>query len=463
MSESFNPSHCTIESAMIKSADNRDASITALIYGFNLKQSIYSSSFSGTLKVLDLVGTLHDFPLRAEEELELIIKGHDLQTELNIKGQIVKIDGLFKNDLGDGYFYTLHFVSRTTFRAGIQSVITAFTNKSGSHAAKQLFKKYFNQGKELTLATSVGEMPDNSESLQLSSNKGRAFYIEESDGQMRTIIPDYTPVQAMNFLASKSKAGTQSPSNMFRFFETFGGYYWVTDEWLLKRAMKNANKIKDFYYLSFSEQDASQYADIMVRNVVSFENSNHVDTGAGIDSGAYKNTVMEIDFVNHTRTSYNFDYQKAKKKYIGMAGQPRTSNVGAVHSDKFITETFKDENKNAKQFVVYRDWQPDGVTSIPGQVLRTPQNMVEIIQNRVAYNYHLNNSTVSLGIEGRIDLVPGDVINLITQEPSIALENKQNERLSGKYLIAAVDHSMDQNTLKTQVEAIKYGWQKGDI
>ena len=259
MSESFNPSHCTIESAMIKSVDNRDASITALIYGFNLKQSIYSSSFSGTLKVLDQVGTLHDFPLRAEEELELIIKGHDLQTELNIKGQIVKIDGLSKNDLGDGYFYTLHFVSRTTFSAGIQSVITAFTNISGSYAARQLFKKYFNQGKELTAATTVGEMPDNSAGLQLTSNKGRAFYIEESDGQMRTIIPDYTPAQAMNFLASKSKAGSQSPSNMYRFFETFDGYYWVTDEWMLKRAIKNESKIKDFYYLSFSEQDASQY------------------------------------------------------------------------------------------------------------------------------------------------------------------------------------------------------------
>jgi len=463
MSESFNPSHCTIESAMIKSADNRDASITALIYGFNLKQSIYSSSFSGTLKVFDQVGTLHDFPLRAEEELELIIKGHDLQTELNIKGQIVKIDGLSKNDLGDGYFYTLHFVSRTTFRAGIQSVITAFTNISGSYAAKEIFKKYFNSNKELSTATSVGEMPDNSEGLQLTSNKGRAFYIEESDGQMRTIIPDYTPAQAMNFLASKSKAGSQSPSNMYRFFETFDGYYWVTDEWMLKRAIKNESKIKDFYYLSFSEQDASQYANIMVRNVVSFSNQNHVDTGADIDSGAYKNTVMEIDFVNHTRTSYNFDYQKAKKKYIGMTGQPRTSNVGAVHSDKFITETFKDTNKNAKQYVVYRDWQPDGVASIPGQVLRTPQNMVEIIQNRVAYNYHLNNSTVSLGIEGRIDLIPGDVINLITQEPNIALENKQNERLSGKYLIASVDHSMEMNTLSTKVEAIKYGWQKGDI
>ena len=201
----------------------------------------------------------------------------------------------------------------------------------------------------------------------------------------------------------------------------------------------------------------------MVRNVVSFVNSNHVDTGADIDSGAYKNTVMEVDFVNHSREYYNFDYQTAKNKYISMTGQPRTSNVGAVHSDDFIKKVFHDDNKNAKQYVVYRDWQPDGVTSIPGQVLRTPQQMVEIIQNRVAYNYHLNNSTVSLGIEGRIDLVPGDVINLITQEPNIALENKQNERLSGKYLIASVDHSMEMNTLSTKVEAIKYGWQKGDI
>ena len=81
-------------------------------------------------------------------------------------------------------------------------MITAFTNISGSYAARELFKKYFNQGKELSKATSVGEMPDNSSGLQLSSNKGRAFYIEESDGQMRTIIPDYTPAQAWLLLGN---------------------------------------------------------------------------------------------------------------------------------------------------------------------------------------------------------------------------------------------------------------------
>ena len=112
---------------------------------------------------------------------------------------------------------------------------------------------------------------------------------------------------------------------------------------------------------------------------------------------------------------------------------------------------------------MYRDWQADGVASVPNQVVRPQQNMVEIIQNRVAYNHHLNNSKINIEVEGRIDLIPGDVINLITQEPNIELENKQNERLSGKYLVSMVNHNMDQNTLTTQVEIVKYGWQKGDV
>lgn len=462
MADSFNPSLCTIEKATIKSIDNREKDITALIYAFNIKSSIYDSSFSANLRCFDSVGLLHKFPLRAEEEIDLTIKGHDFQTELNIKGQIVKINNVSKNEQGDGYYYTLHFVSRTAYRAGIQNVITAFNNKSASFAAKQLFKKYFNQNKELNLADQAGEIPPNSYAYQLSSNRGRIFYIEDSAGQMRTIIPDYTPIQAMNFLASKALANSDSPSSTYRFFETFDGYYWVTDEWLLKRTKFNKKKIKDLYYMSFSEQHP-QYADRMVRHVKSLENSSHVDTGQDLDSGAYKNTIMEVDFVNHTRKYHNYDYQTEKKKYTSMTGSPRTSNVGATHSDKFITETFKDENKNARQFVVYRDWQADGVASVPGQVVRPQQNMVEIIQNRVAYNHHLNNSKINIEVEGRIDLIPGDVINLITQEPNIELENKQNERLSGKYLVSMVNHNMDQNTLTTQVEIVKYGWQKGDV
>ena len=462
MAESFNPSLVTIETAMLKTVDGRQHNISPMIYGFSIKSSIYDSSFTATLSIFDSLGFLHNFPLRAEEELDLQLLGHDFQTELNIKGQIIKIDNVTKNTQGDGYFYTLHFVSRTSYRAGIQSIITAFNNKSGSYCAKQLFKKYFNQDKALNSSTKSEEMPGESSRLQITSNKGRSFYLEDSDGQFRTIIPDYTPAQAMNFLAAKSKAKSSSPSSLFRFFETYDGYYWVTDEWLLKRAKFNKKKIKTLYYMPFTELHP-QYSERMIRNVKSYENTTHVDTSADLNSGAYKNKVMEVDFVNHTRNYYSYDYQTNKNKYVGMTGQPRTSNVGAVHSDAFLKETFKDENKNAKQYVVYRDWQPDDIASVPNQTLRTPQSMVEIIQNRVAYAHHLNNSKANIELEGRIDLVPGDVIDLITQEPSIELKDERNKRLGGKYLVSMVVHTMQEGTLTTQAEIMKYGWQAGDV
>ena len=464
MADSFNPSLCTIEKATVRSVDGREQDITPLIYGFNIVSSIYESSISANLRCYDSVGTLHKFPLRAEEELDLELKGHDLQTSMVIQAQIIKINNVSKNEQGDGYYYTLHFVTRTTFRAGIQSIITAFNNKTASFCAKELLKKYYNSNKELVESNSNLKefMPEGSTKYKLSSNKGRNFYIEDSDGQMRTIIPDYTPAQAMNFLAAKAKAKSLSPSSLFRFFETFNDYYWVTDEWMLKLGAANPTHTKDLYYMSFAENHP-EYADRIVRHVKALENTSHVDTGQDLDSGAYKNTVMEVDFVNHTRKYFNYEYGEAKKKYISMSGSPKTSNVGAVHSDKFLKEVFKDENKNAKQYVVYRDWQADGVASVPGQTVRPQQNMVEIIQNRVAYNHHLNNSKVNIELEGRIDLMPGDLINLITQEPNIELENKRNERYSGKYLISMVNHNMDQNVLTTQVEMMKYGFQKGDV
>jgi len=462
--ETFNPGFCTIEEATVTAhpapgREQQKESITALIYSVTFTQSLNSSGISGVIKVFDSVGLLHNFPLRGEERLKLTLKGHDLQTEITVNGQITKINDVSKNTQGDGYFYSLHFTTRTSYEAGLRNVITAFRNKTGSFAAKKIFKKYFNQGKELLppLNTADKPMPVKSNVYSLV-DRGRHFYIEDSKGQLRVLIPDYNPHQTMTFLGAKSLASSESPSNMFRFFETFDGYYWVTDEWLLKRAQVDKSKIKDFYYLNYTEQNPL-YADLITRTITSFQNSDHVDTGSDLVSGAYTNAVLEIDLVNHSRTLYNYNYKEKRKKYAGMDGAPRTSNAGAVHSDTFIDDTFTEEN--AKQHVVYRDWQDDGMSQKPEQQPRPPQKMVEIIQNRIAYKHHLNNSKVQMTMTGRLDLIPGDVINLITTDPSIELTTDMNERLSGKYLIESVRHMMEENELETHVDVIKYDWQKG--
>jgi hypothetical protein len=415
----------------------------------------------GTIQVYDSVGTLHNHPLRGEERLDLTLKGHDFQTEVIITGQIVRIDNVKTNTAGDGYFYDLHFVTLSSYEAGIQSVIAPYQNMTGSAAAKSVFKKYFNKGKSLTPFADAREaLPIESQRYKMQGSKERRFYLENSKNKLHCIIPDFSPAEAMNFLASKSLATSASPSNMFRFFETYNGYYWCTDEWLLKMAKENKKKIKDLYYMPFSEKDPRK-AELISQTLQSFENTNHVNTEADIDSGGYTNTVLEIDLITHHAQYHNFNYEEQKRKFTQMGGAPLTSNTGAVHSEKFIKKTFTPGNGN--QSVVFRDWQADGTETKPEQKIREPQNMVEIIQNRKAYNHHLNNSQVQISIQGRLDLQPGEVVNVIVQEPNVELSAENNERLSGLYLISSVSHSIQENQLNTSAEITKYDWNRGDL
>ena len=460
MSETFNPSFCTIEEATLTSVDERVVDITPLIYGVGTYSALSASALVGTIEVYDSVGTLHNHPLRGEEKLNLTLKGHDFQTEVRIVGQIIKIDNVKSNTAGDGYFYNLHFVTLTSYEAGIQNVIAPYQNMTGSTAAKSVFKKYFNKGKTLNAYGDVRELlPVESERLRIRGSD-RKFYLENSKNKLHCIIPDFTPAGAMNFLASKSLATSASPSNMFRFFETYDGYYWCTDEWLLKRAKENKKKIKDLYYMPFTEKDPRK-AELISQTLESFENTNHVNTEADLDSGAYTNTVLEIDLITHHMQYHNFNYQEQKKKFKQMGGAPQTSNAGAVHSDTFIKNTFTKENAN--QSVVFRDWQAEGTETKPEQKIREPQNMVEIIQNRKAYNHHLNNSKVQITIQGRLDLQPGQVVNVIVQEPNVELSEENDERLSGLYLVSSVSHSIQENQLNTSAEITKYDWDKGDL
>jgi hypothetical protein len=461
MSEAFNPSFCTVEEATLTSVDERKVDITALIYGVGTYSALTSSALMGTIQVYDSVGTLHNHPLRGEERLDLTLKGHDFQTEVIITGQIVRIDNVKTNTAGDGYFYDLHFVTLSSYEAGIQSVIAPYQNMTGSAAAKSVFKKYFNKGKSLTPFADAREaLPIESQRYKMQGSKERRFYLENSKNKLHCIIPDFSPAEAMNFLASKSLATSASPSNMFRFFETYNGYYWCTDEWLLKMAKENKKKIKDLYYMPFSEKDPRK-AELISQTLQSFENTNHVNTEADIDSGGYTNTVLEIDLITHHAQYHNFNYEEQKRKFTQMGGAPLTSNTGAVHSEKFIKKTFTPGNGN--QSVVFRDWQADGTETKPEQKIREPQNMVEIIQNRKAYNHHLNNSQVQISIQGRLDLQPGEVVNVIVQEPNVELSAENNERLSGLYLISSVSHSIQENQLNTSAEITKYDWNRGDL
>jgi hypothetical protein len=445
--ETFNPGYCTIEGASLVSHAGETVDITQLINAVIIQQSMGQLSFSVDISILDSVGLLHNFPIRGEELVYFSLKSHDIQTKVSLKLRLIKVTNLIQS--GEKVAYTIQCITTSSYDASLKNVITAFRDKSAGYCATQLFKKNYGKITQTNIANTATV-------YKFDKDKERIFVAEETDGVMKVTIPDYAPAAAMSFLATKAYS-RKSLSSMFRFFETIKGYFWVTDEWLLKEGKSAGAKSLHYSPGTTIPLDPREQA-LIVQSVEKLDSSTHIDTMGDMTGGGYKNTVIEIDLTQHTKTVYNYDYLKSKRNYKSMDGNA-PSKQGQKHSDDFIKKTFTLEN--SIQHFVIRDWAAPGFDAKPGMTPREDQFMPEIISNRIAYNYHLMNSSVTVSMKGRLDIQPGDIINLTVQEPDVSLSSKMNSRKSGLYLVFGTVHGIENEQLNSSFSLVKFDWDKG--
>ena len=119
---------CIIEQATVVTNDERKFDIYPYVTGYGISESIESSALYGWVTIIDTVGLLEKTPLMGEETLLLSIKGLDFDTEKNITGFIYKIDGVTALENSSGSAYTLHFVTKLSFKSSARIVTAAFND-----------------------------------------------------------------------------------------------------------------------------------------------------------------------------------------------------------------------------------------------------------------------------------------------------------------------------------------------
>lgn len=424
MSDFVLPGHYKLLSAVITTLDGKSVDIVGLIPSFTIEESLDNSSLRGTATVYDNIGFIESLPLRGEEILTIQIEDA-LKQRLTYELAIYKITDVDIKRSNDGLVYKIHFISKSSFDAMFRKIIEPFNSKI-SDIVDMIFKKYFTGEKELLLEPTVGIF--------------------------RCIIPNYTPIQAMNFLAQRSYS-TESPSCSFRFFETSENYYFVSDEYLIKRFLDDKSQIKEFIFSDALEKSGKDFISQM-QNLIEIKNSDRVNSIMDLSSGAYRSRVIEID-INYRRVNLpgksldnEFDYQVEKNKYVSVSGKGRSQGV---HSDEFINSYFNVENE--RRYIVVKDWDPDG-----SRQLRGDQFIPEIVMNRVAYRHHLNNTIVYAKSHGRLDLKAGDLINVKIPEFTSSRIKKINPQLSGYYMINDVLHTFETDIHETSLKLVKYDW-----
>ena len=453
----FNPSRCTVEKAILKPYNKPNASqdITLMIGGLSIRQSIDAVAMGGEIQVLDSVGLLESLPLRGEEELELEIKAHDIDTVRKIVAQVYKISNVESSIDTKKNTYTLHWVTKTSFDAGIRRHIAAYTKLPASSIIKDIFQKYYSTiTPSGTTRTDPEQLPDKTTKYNVKVDNERYLYMQQTEDPMQLTIPDYTPSEAIHFVSKRAHMNGETKSSSFRFFENWNGYYFVTDEWLFKRG--TINTVNEFVYSPFTGKDALD-ADEQVRSLLTFVNPRRADVAEELSGGAYKNTVLEIDLLRHQVKRYNYSYLSNDRYSFNTATGKKASYKADVHTKEFSDDIFTPEN--AKRFTVIRDYR----TSFDGKSFRDDMNFREIAAKRVMFKHHMRATQVEASTRGRLDIQAGDVIKVKTKELNVSRQDEINNQLSGRYLVTQVINTISEGVLTTAMSLFKYGWSDGGI
>lgn len=449
------PSKVQIEKMRLYRYDGIPIPLENVRTEINFSQSMDSPAFTGSLKVVDNIGILEKTPLRGEERLELVVKSYDFNIKKKLNLQVYRIDNVVPNDANDGASYYLHFISNTSFQASKRRVIEAIRNESiGNQAAKRIFSKYFDKlgsGNAFSLPLGAQRYP--------IGTTERNLILQPTQGIFKGIIPNYTPADAMYFLSSRAYIqGEGATSCSFRFFETLDDYYFVSDEFLIKRAVNNEEQILLTYFPQVSKDgkdlDQQRYS------IERIEYPLRVDSNHDLSSGGYANKIIEVDFARREFKTRYFNYfghdlQEGDfdgSEYLDMNGDRHTTE-SYIHTEDYARNTFNREN--ARQFLMFRDYGRVGDIEAP---LRGEQHITEITARKVSYQHHLRATSLGATLKGRLDIQPGNLVNLRIMELVSDSNRDFNPQLSGNYLVHTVNNSIIGDELTTNLKLMKYDW-----
>lgn len=447
---SFNPGGYEITKFVVKSFDGLYENDAAnIVTDIEIDQSLDNVSWSGMAKVLDNVGFLTEFPLRGEETLQLNLYSYDTKTTVELQCHIWRIDNIEISESGTGVVYNIHFISSTSWSGSKRKITAAFTN-STNNVVKDIFDQYMGKIGKAVYLDEDNNVPPFAVRRHSITGTGKNLFIQPASTLTDIVIPGLTPGQAMVMLANRTHTGGTTIGQSFRFFETLDGFYFVSDEYLVEMGKDKDYILQYSPTMNLGPLEAEKQV-VQINNL--YVHSRGTNSGADIISGGYRSKVTEVDLIRKRLIQKSFEYLK-DGKFRNMSGEERKIS-DSPHTQDFIKDTFTKEN--AREFILYKNYASDGDTA---GSLQDERHLGTIAMNRTAYDYHLNSTSVSVEMDGRLDLKPGKIVNLNITNFDVDSDIQYNKELSGKYLIKNSRHNFNKGRLTSQFFLVKYNWSR---
>lgn len=400
----------SIDKVKIVTRNGMGQDIAAQVISIQLFEDIFSPFITGSLIVRESLDLINLFPFAGEELLELEINTPSLQNG-NIKGNFYIYKLTDRELLGDkSVVYQLHFISQEAIVDMNKKVSRVFGDKP------ETIVEYLSK--------------DEINGLQTK----KKFITEPTSNIIKFISNFWSPTKAIQYATTGAVNKNGSPSYLF--FENRDGLNFVSLE-----SMYTNKVYQEFTYDKYTRDKLKNGGD--VRNVTEdYKRIDNISIPVGFDyidrikSGMFASKLISYDL---TKKQYNvkpfnmFDHFDGGKHL-------NQNNVASPKSIFRTNSTFINYPRANSTFSGFGD----------ATNYRNEQKRLSLLKAAEA-------SKIQIVVPGRCDYTAGQKVNvrLYKVEPLSKKDDNLDKMFSGNYIIAAVNHYINNQRHECNMELIK--------
>tara|TARA_Y100000310_G_scaffold222080_1_gene223728 strand:+ start:141 stop:1622 length:1482 start_codon:yes stop_codon:yes gene_type:complete len=435
-----------LDSIKIVSFDGKPVDIKSMVQEFNIYESIYSSTLTGSLVIADALNLINKMPLQGTETLEfkLFTPGAgnskqgviDATSETGHPFHIYKLSN--RKQPSEGVLsYVLHFCSRELIRSVRTRVSQAYDGPLHEAAIKIFMdQEYLDSRKKL--------------------------YVEPTRNKDKVVIPNLHPLDAISALADKSLSGNSKGAGYF-FYETTKGFHFHSWESMVSISGEQPRPVagRFDYFVRKATDGQTEEKDKVIQDleaVQKYEFINNYDTMAHQGLGTYGHKVITHNIYDKSYSAYNWRYHNwySEFKHADDTGHGDhdkypIAKVPVDYDGEKTVSDFPDSMVTLQPTTQYLHGEQTGSFGVDVAL----DGLTHSVRNMQS-NAMINGIKVLLTIHGQSYLEAGDVIwfGLRSVEPDKG-KGFVDPKYAGRYVITKIRHRVTFDEYKMVLECVK--------
>ena len=440
---------------LVNWSGTRVINIIPQVVNLSIYENIDEPFMRAEIYLNDMISLVNNFPIIGEEFVVVIFENDEVSMPFFVE----YIENIKLEKKGTTSNYIMSLVNPLSIADSMTNVMKAYRGPVSS-MVRGIYNDYIVDGVRQLTENSAGFAYVVSRHLT-THNFLTVPVVEESLGDDNGVvcIPNMKPVHAIKWLASKAVPKNYSESYDYKFFQSSKGSVFATTHYLVNKSKNNIKTDRKYIYIG--ENALVNKTNYEHKNVIKnlYVHNRH-KTISKITDGYFQNMFFEINLARlqyKGRNSDIADYKaatssiKLSKNDKSKDGTLNTQSFSsAVKSLSNINGTIESNNRVAYFF-----------NNREENEYQTPlMNFEEVWGNKVRAATGFSQISVEITIEGEENIAAGDVVSIIIPSFHGFTEHKDDEQISGVYLVVGVKQFFFNNIHTTVLALQKDVFQK---